>query len=394
MREEVLSNLITNILPFWEIYSPDPSGGFYGTILNDGTPVADAEKGLVLNARILWAFSSAYRSFEVENYRQLADRAQKYLIDHFIDPEYGGVYWSVTSNGEPADTNKQTYGIAFAIYGLSEHYRATGNENSLEHALDLYDILLKMAYDRKDGGYIDTFTRNWRLPGQVDYESLDPGPKTMNTQIHVLEAFTNLYRACPDNRIKKRLEDLVNLFCNEIINSETNHQRLFFTKDCHYPEEVNSYAHDIEISWLLYEAAQTIGDESLIDRTKQIAINLVETQLREAWTPEGYLLLEKSNGQPSSKIEWWPQAEAVVAFINAWQLTGDPAYAHAATTTWNWIRDNLVDHEYGEWYHSLDKNHMPITTRPKANMWKCPYHNSRMAFETITRIQWKEENKP
>jgi mannobiose 2-epimerase len=390
MREEVLSNLITNVLPFWEVYSPDPSGGFYGTLENDGAPVAGADKGLTLNARILWAFSSAYRAFEVENYRRLANRAQRYLIDHFIDHEYGGAYWSVTAAGEPADTGKQTYGLAFAIYGLSEHYRATGNKESLEQAIALYTVLQDQAYDAVNGGYIDSFTRDWQLPGRFGYDGKGIAPKTMNTHIHVLEAFVNLYRVWPDSQLKKQLKGLVDIFYDEIINPETCHERLFFTMEWNSLEETDSYGHDMEISWLLCEAAGTIGDEGLAERTKEMAVNLVNTQMREAWNPRGYLLYEKTNGKLSGKIEWWAQAEAVVAFINAWQLTGNSTYAAAAVATWNWIRENIVDHEYGEWYYSLDENHMPITARPKANMWKCPYHNSRMALETIARIRWHE----
>lgn len=390
MREEILSNLITNILPFWELYSPDPSGGFYGTILNDGTPVPDAEKGLVLNARILWTFSSAYRLFEVESYKQLADRAQGYLIDYFIDPEYGGAYWSVNAAGEPAETDKQTYGIAFAIYGLSEHYRATANKESLEQAITLYNTLQDKAYDPVNGGYIESFTRDWQLPGKFGYDGKGIAAKTMNTHLHVLEAFTNLYRVWPDEQAGKQLKDLVTIFYDKIINPETYHERLFLTMDWENLEEIDSYGHDIELSWLLYEAVEVLGDEALIERTKDMSVRLAETQMREGWNPEGYMYYEKAGGHVSQNIDWWPQAESVVGFVNAWQISGESEYADAAVTTWNWIKEHLVDHEYGEWYYGLDENLMPVTNRPKGSMWKCPYHNSRMGFEVINRIRWKE----
>ncbi|MDR1223349.1 MAG: AGE family epimerase/isomerase [Tannerella sp.] len=370
MREEVLSNLITNILPFWEVYSPDPSGGFYGAIANDGAPDADADKALALNARILWTFSSAYHTFEVESYKQLADRAQRYLIDYFIDPEYGGAYWSLTASGQPADTNKYTYAQAFAIYAFSEHYRATAHQESLEQAIALYTILQNQAYDPVNGGYIDSFTRNWQLSGHAS------AAKTMNTHIHLLEAFTNLYRVWPDKQLKEQLKGLLTLF---------------FTMEWNTPDETHACAHDMEASWLLCEAAGVTGDKDLIEKTKDMSVHLVETRMREAWNPQGYLSCEKTNGETGKTIEWWPQAEAVVAFINAWQLTGNSSYATAAATTWNWIKENLVDLEYGEWYYRLDENNLPITTLPKADMWKCPYHNSRMAFEALERIGWHNE---
>jgi mannobiose 2-epimerase len=390
MREEIVSNLITNILPFWEVYSLDPSGGFYGTIRNDGTPVPEAEKGLVLNARILWTFSSAYRAFEVENYKQIANRAQKYLLDRFIDPLYGGAYWSLNANGEPANADKQTYGLAFAIYGLSEHYRATGSNESLEQAIALYNALQEHAYDPVNGGYVESFTRDWQLPGRFGYDGTGIAPKTMNTHIHLLEAFTNLYRIWPDEQLKKQIKDLVTVFYDKIINPETGHERLFLTMEWNNIEDIDSYGHDIELSWLLYEAVETLNDEALIKRTEVMSVRLAETQMREGWNPAGYMSYEKANGLVSENIEWWPQAETVVGFVNAWQISGDPEYAAAAVTTWNWIKENLVDYEYGEWYYSLDENGMPITDRPKGSMWKCPYHNSRMGFEILERIRWNE----
>jgi mannobiose 2-epimerase len=390
VREEIMSDLLTNVLPFWEVYSPDPSGGFYGVLKNDGAPVAGAGKALALNARILWTFSAAYRAFEVENYKRLANRAQRYLTDHFADPEYGGVYWSVTAAGEPADTGKQTYGLALAIYGLSEHYRATRNPESLEQAIAFYTILQDHAYDAVNGGYIDSFTRHWQLPEHFGYNGKGTASKTTDTHIRLLEAFTNLYRVWPDSRLKKQLSDLADIFFDEIINPETCRAHLFFTMEWSSLEDSESCGHDMEISWLLCQAAAVIDDRALAERTKEMAVGMVDARMREGWNPGGYLLSGKTNGKMGRKIEWWPQAEAVTAFINAWQLTGRPAYAAAAATTWNWIRENVVDQEYGEWYYSLDKNHMPLTARPKANMWKSPCPNTRMALETIARIRWSE----
>jgi mannobiose 2-epimerase len=393
LREEVLSDLITNVLPFWENYSPDPSGGFYGAIANDGTPDVEADKGLVLNARILWTFSAAYRTFEVENYKKLADRAQRYLIDYFADPEYGGMYWSVNPYGIPVDTDKQTYGLAFAIYAFAEHYRATGDAVSLERAVNIYNTLEYYAYDAVNGGYIDSFSYDWLLPVRYGYDGRGNAPKTMNTHIHVLEALTNLYRVWADEQLRERLKGLAELFFDNIIDPETCHERLFFTMEWESLEEVDSYGHDMEISWLLCEAADVIGDKDLIERTNAMAICLVETQMQEGWTEEGYLLYEKTDGELSKTIEWWPQAEAVVAFINAWQLTGNGLYATAASTTWEWIKEYLIDREHGEWYYRLDENFMPVTTLPKASLWKCPYHTTRMALEAVERIHWGEEEK-
>ncbi|MDR1161228.1 MAG: AGE family epimerase/isomerase [Tannerellaceae bacterium] len=327
MREEIMNNLLTNILPFWEVYAPDPSGGFYGALQNDGAPLPGSPKSLLLNARILWAFSSAYRAFEVENYKQIADRAQEYLIHHFIDPQYGGVYWSLTPTGQPADTNKHTCALTATIYALAEHYRATAQEESRLQAIALYNTLQ---------------THNWH-----------PSGNTISTHTYLLEALANLYRIWPDEQLKEQLTALLH----------------------HFHTQPASCMHHTQIAWQLYEAATLIGDKALTDKTKKLSIALANAQLRKARTPA------KGNIP-----QWHPQAEAIITFINAWQLTGKAEYATAAIASWSWIKDYLVDHEYGEWYHSADENNLPITSLPKASIWKSPYHNTRMALETITRI--------
>ncbi|MDH6306374.1 mannose/cellobiose epimerase-like protein (N-acyl-D-glucosamine 2-epimerase family)/O-glycosyl hydrolase [Parabacteroides sp. PF5-5] len=387
MREEIVDDLQYNILPFWEKYAPDPSGGFYGTILHDGTPVADAEKGLVLNARILWTFSAAYRLFENENHKLLADRARKYLFDYFIDPDYGGAYWSVKADGSPGNTEKQTYGIAYAIYGLSEHYRATADTKSLEQAIALYRTLFQKAYDPVNKGYIESFTRNWSLPERFGYDGKGVAAKTMNTHLHVLEAFTSLYRVWPDAHLQEQLAELVNVFYDKIIDGKRYHQRLFLTMDWQNLEDIDSYGHDIELSWLLYEAVEVLKDKALIEKTKDMAVRLADVQLKEGWNKAGYMYYEKADGRLIEKIDWWPQAESVVAFVNAWQITNNPKYANAAKTTWKWIKENLIDHEYGEWYYGLNKEGQPDKRQPKVSMWRCPYHNSRMGFEMYERLK-------
>lgn len=382
---ETTQNLKNNILPFWEKYTPDPNGGFYGTVLNDGTAVPDAPKGGVLNARILWTFSRAYQLFGDENYKRLADRAQKYFLDYFIDPEFGGTYWSVKANGEPLDDNKQTYGIAFAIYGLAEHYRATGNKESLNQAIDLYNTLEKYAYDPVNGGYVESFLRDWKTPEHYGYDGKGIAVKTMNTHLHVLEAYTLLYKVWPDAGLEKQLRGLIDVFLNKIIDQQTWHQKLFLTKDWNNIEEIDSYGHDVELSWLFLEAVEALNDDPLTEQAKTIAIKLVDTQMKEGLNPDGSLQYERDDGQVRGGLEWWPQAESVVAFYNAWQITGNQKYLDASAKTWEWIKTNLVDNEYGEWYGGLDPYGKPDKKRPKANMWKCPYHNSRMAFELLER---------
>lgn len=378
LRDEIVLDLTENILPFWAKYSPDPSGGFYGTLLFDASPKPDAEKGGILNARLLWTFSTAYRMLKDENYKVLADRAQRYFIDYFIDKKYGGTFLSVKADGAPFDTQKMTYQNAFAIYGLSEHYRATGNKESLSAAVGIYKKMIRHAYDPVYGGFIELFSRDWK---EVDQAS----PKTMNTNLHILEALTNLYRVWKDPDLKKQLKRQVDVMSNKVLDQKTWHEHLYLTKDWQNQSDINSYGHDIEFSWLLVEAAEVLGDESMIENTKRMAVHIAEVQLDQGINSEGAMMYEKSGTRLNENLEWWPQTESIVGFLNAWQISGEKKYLGAATRLWNWIKKHMIDYEYGEWYSNIKLDGTPEKTRVKADQWRCPYHNSRMGFEIMTR---------
>jgi len=380
LKQEIVQDLTENILPFWANHSPDPSGGFYGTLNFDGTPKADAPKGGILNARLIWTFSTAYRILKDEQYLKLANRAQRYFLDHFIDPEYGGSFYTLNADGTPLDMKKDTYQNVFAIYGLSEHYRATGNQESLDAAIAIYQKLIEHAYDPVNGGFIESFTRDWQM---VDVES----PKTMNTNLHALEALTNLYRVWKDEDLKKHLREEIDVMMHKVLNQETWHEQLFFTMDWQNQKDIDSYGHDIEFSWLLVEAAEVLGDEEILKDAKRIAVNLATTQLEQGLAEDGGMRYEKDSGRVNADREWWPQAETVVGSLNAWQISGDKKFLDAAVSEWNWIKTNMIDREYGEWYSNVLPDGTPQKSRVKADQWRCPYHNSRMGFEVMTRFK-------
>ena len=386
LRDEVLKDLKENVLHFWEKYAVDPSGGFYGMILNDGTPRPDEAKGVVLNARILWTSSTAYRLFGDENYKHLANRAQRYLIDHFIDKQLGGVYWSLYADGTPLDTEKQTYGMAFAIYGLSEHFRATGSTESLMQSIDLYKVLETQVREFENDGYIESFTRNWQVPPKYGYDGTGLASKTMNTHIHLLEAYTSLYRVWRNEGLQKRLNTLINLVVDKIYNPETNHLKLFFNNQWESLEDIDSYGHDIETGWLLTEAAEVLEDKALLKRIEPIAVNLTDAALKEGRNEDGSLIYERHGADYQRTLSWWCQAETIVGCVNAWQISGNEHYLHAADKTWEWVKTRMIDKEHGEWFRSVTPEGMPDLKTPKASMWNCPYHNSRMGFELFLRL--------
>ena len=380
LKQEIVQDLTENILPFWANHAPDPSGGFYGTLNFDGTPKAGAMKGGILNARLVWTFSTAYRMLKNEQYLTLANRAQRYFIDHFIDKEYGGSFYTLNADGSPLDSHKDTYQNAFAIYGLSEHYRATGNKESLDAAIAIYNKLVEHAYDPVNGGFIESFTREWQM---INVES----PKTMNTNLHVLEALTNLYRVWKDDGLKKQLREEIDVMSHKVLNQNTWHEQLFFTMDWTNQKEIDSYGHDIEFSWLLVEAAEVLGDEEILKDTKRIAINLVDVQLEQGLAETGGMRYEKDGDKLNPNREWWPQAETVLGCLNAWQISGDPKYLDVAASEWEWIKTNMIDRQYGEWYSNVKPDGTAQKNRIKADQWRCPYHNSRMGFEVMRRLE-------
>lgn len=378
-----------NILPFWlEKMTDTENGGFWGRIDGEGVIHPSAEKGAVLNTRILWSFAAAYRVTGDVSYRDAAFRAKKYLLDHFYDEEFGGVYWTVTAEGQPGVTKKQIYALGFAVYGLSELYRATGDTESLEYAIRLFHTLEEYSFDRDKNGYFEAFTRDWKEIRDMRLSEKDANEKkTMNTHLHILEPYTNLYRVWKDEELKGKLSNLVELFLDRIIDSETGHLRLFFDEDWNSKCDVFSYGHDIEASWLLYEAADVLGDYALSDRVKQVLPAILGASA-EGLRADGSLVYEKEGraGEVDEERHWWVQAESVVGFLNAYQVLGDLKYADISRAAYRYIEEHLLDMESGEWYWSILPDGTVNRKEDKAGLWKCPYHNARMCLEVMERL--------
>jgi len=386
LRADTRSEVCGNILPFWLKAAPAPDGGFCGTIDATGRGIADSPRGAIMGARILWTFSSAYRIYGLPEYRVMADRMQKYLTDRFIDPRYGGIYWTVDADGNPQSDVKQTYAAAYAIYGLSEHFRATGSRPSLDAAIGIYRTLEEKVRDHDRGGYTEAFCRDYskREIRGVDGHS---GPsKTMNTHIHVLEAYTNLYRAWPDPTLAADIRALIDILGSKLYNPDSGHLILFCDDSWNEMEHTDSYGHDIETSWLLTEAAEILGDESLIAEVNSQALKMVDTALAEGMLPDGGMIYEKNSRHTDTHLSWWPQCETVIGCINAWQISGDSKYFRQAEKTWKLIKDKFVDTAHGGWHKNLHPDGTPYQGEPKGNIWNCPYHNSRVAFELNSRM--------
>ncbi|SDS23626.1 mannobiose 2-epimerase [Mucilaginibacter mallensis] len=384
-----LSHELSRILDYWIKYTIDEkNGGFVGRIDSEEHVVEGSPKGSVLNARILWSFSAAYNLDQNKDYLKYAERAYQYITNHFIDKEHGGVYWTVDYKGNPLDTKKQVYAIAFTIYALSEYYIASGNKEAKTLSVLFYHTLLKHSYDTVKTGYFEAFTHDWQPISDLRLSAKDANEKkTMNTHLHVMEAYTNLYRIWPDDGLKVQIITLINNFTDHIIDSETNHLVLFFDENWNRKSTTVSYGHDIEATWLLQEAAIVINDQPLIDKIKQLNIGITEATIKGLDTDGGlWYEYEPASNHLIKEKHWWPQAEAMIGFYNTWQITGDDNHLHLSKKNWEFVKGHILDTKNGEWVWGINDKGELMPDEDKVGLWKCPYHNSRACIEIISRI--------
>jgi len=387
-RKEMQQEL-ENILEYWMNFAIDTqNGGFVGKVDHDNKIHAEAPKGSVLNCRILWTFSAAYQLTKKEQYLKVAERAFYYLTEYLIDKVYGGIYWTVTHKGQPLDTKKQIYALSFAVYGLSEFYHVSKNEKALELAKDIYGAIVKYSYDEKNGGYIEALTRQWKEINDLRLSAKDANEKkSMNTHLHVLEAFVNLYRVSPNELLKAQVKELIQVFADHIISKQSNHLVLFFDDEWNQRSNIVSYGHDIEAAWLIQEAVETTKDQPLWNVIKHRLLALVQAAA-EGLDGDGGLWYEYDPSQNHliKQKHSWPQAEAMIGFFNAWQNTSDEKYLNQSLKSWEFVKKHIHDKDGGEWYWGVYEDYSPMKKEDKVGVWKCPYHNSRACIEIINRI--------
>ena len=384
---------LSDILEYWMQYSPDEkNGGFFGKIDQENKIAETALKGAVLNARILWSFSAAYNCTKDEKYLAVANRAFGYINTYFIDKEFGGVYWTVNYKGEPEDTKKQIYALSFLQYACSEYYQSTQLQAAKILAVDLYHLIEQYSFDTAQTGYLEAFTRQWQAIDDLRLSSKDANEKkTMNTHLHVLEAYTNLYRIWPNAALYKSIVLLIKNFTDHIINQQSGHLHLFFTEDWKVKGDIVSYGHDIEAAWLLLEAAEIIKDEKLITQLKTVAVKIAAATT-EGLDVDGGLWYEKEEGHLIKQKHWWPQAEAMVGFFTVWQITSLPTYLSYSLNSWQFVKNKIIDHTNGEWFWGVNENGEAMQGEDKVGLWKCPYHNTRACIELINRIERLKHN--
>jgi mannobiose 2-epimerase len=378
-----------SILRYWMDHAPDKiNGGFAGCISNENIVDTNAPKGAVLNGRILWAFSAAFNKFNDVAYLQTATLAFEYIRQYFFDKQYGGVFWTLDAKGNMLDPKKQIYAQAFCLYGLSEYYLASKDEEALQLAIALFEVIEQRSYDPVNKGYFEAFSRDWGEPDDLRLSAKDANEKkTMNTHLHIIEAYANLYKIFPQPALKNKIAGLLELFDVYFINKKTFHLKLFFDEAWKEKPDVISYGHDIEAAWLLQQCAENMQHEKWVKMYQQYAIRIAAAAA-EGLDKDGGMWYEFEPGHQTvvKQKHWWVQAEAMVGCMNAYQLTKDESYLRLSIDSWQFIKAHIIDRERGEWFWGVQEDNSIMAGEDKVGLWKCPYHNSRACLEIIQRI--------
>ncbi len=386
MKDEIREHLQKKILPFWENLKDDGQGGYFGYMDENLQLKKDADKGCILNSRILWTFSTAARVLKQDTLRPYADHAYAFL-EKYEDPVNGGVFWSATYDGKPADTTKHTYCQAFAVYGLAAYYRLTGNREALERALAIFRTIETKCRDRK--GYLEALKSDFTPESNEKLsENGIMASRTMNTLLHVMEAYTELYRAVPAEVVRKAGRSCLAQILHTVYNPQKRRLEVFYDDDYHSMLDMQSYGHDIEGSWLIWDAAETFLDQEELPSFRAMCLDLLESSTERAFTDHG-LHYEIVNGVVNTNRAWWPQAEAVLGFCFGWRMTGERCWLGRLKIQWDYILRVIVDPRVGgEWFNELKEDGTSLL-KPMVEEWKCPYHNGRMCLRLIeTDLPW------
>lgn len=386
MKDEIRDHLVSDIIPFWKGLRDDEYGGYYGYLSYDLKLDKKAEKGCILNSRIMWFFSNAYTLLKDKTLLDEADHGYAFLKDYCIDSENGGIYWSMNYDGTPLDTTKHTYNQAFCIYALSSYYEASGKEEALELAKQLFHMIEEKCTD--DQGYLEAFTRDFKPESNEKLsENGVLAEKTMNTLLHVFEAYTELYRVSKDTEVKERLEWIMDVFADKVYDPARKRQEVFFDKNYNSLIDLHSYGHDIETAWLIDRGVEVLGEEAYSRKMTPITKALTQNIYEVAF--DGHSLAnECEKGVVDTNRVWWVQAETIVGFLNGYEK--DPSkteYKEAAEAVWQFIKEHVIDPREGsEWFWLERQDGTPVEGKPIVEPWKCPYHNGRMCMEVIRRL--------
>lgn len=387
---------LDRICDWWTTHAPAPNGGFWGEIGDDGIAYPEAPRAIILNTRLLWFFSAAFEATGDAACGRLADQAYRIVHDHFLDPSTKTLVWMVSAEHAVVNARKQTYAQAFGIYALAAYARAKHSPAALARALSIFEQVQAHFIDPIHGGWLEALGPNLEPIDDVRLSARDQNsPKSMNTHLHVLEAYTALSETMsqlvPDHpqreTVRRALEDAFDTFNGHIVSTRKDHLNLFFGLDWMCQSRVRSFGHDIEASWLLYEAARALDAPRILDEAKQAALGLATGAL-EGLSEHGGLYEEVGRDGHLSRLHvWWVQAEALVGFLHAYDLDRNPRFLESALGVWAFIKAHQIDTQGGEWLELARIDDQTSKTGLMAGPWKCPYHTGRAMIETIRLCQ-------
>lgn len=383
LAEEVKNELVNHIIPFWNNLRDDEKGGFYGFMSHDLKLDKSAPKGVILHSRILWFYSNCYLTLKDEKCLENARHCYEFMTKYCVDRENGGVYWLMNADGTVNDSMKHTYCQAFFVYALASYYDASGDSGALKLAMEIFDTVEEKCTD--DVAYLEAMSADWKLiPNDALSENGLMADKTMNTTLHLLEAYTELYRVNKDERVLSRIKFLIGLFLDKIFYAEEDRLLVFFDRELNVIGDIHSYGHDIEATWLLDRACEVIGDKELTEKVSAMNKRIVANIAKLAYENNS-INNERENDKISRIRVWWVQAESVVGFLNGYQKYGIEKYREMSENIWGYIKAELIDkREGGEWLSQIEEDKRP-TLKPMVDPWKCPYHNGRMCLEVLKR---------
>lgn len=385
--KEFQEHLEKNLIPFWNRMEDKENGGFYGYADADGKPDKSSAKGCILNSRILWFYAASYQLLKKAELLEKAEHAYQFLTEHFYDSRYGGVFWSVRADGTPEDTTKHTYNQAFAIYALSVYYQASGKREVLNLAYDLYRVIESKCRDSE--GYFEAFGRDFSPASNEKLsENGVMAERTMNTLLHVLEAYTELYRADEFYAVGDSIRNILRIFKFRVYDADEEMCRVFFDKSYRSLIKLESYGHDIEASWLIDRACQVLDDKAYYAEMLPIIKQLADGAFKNGIDVQNQAMNnECENGIVNAKKVWWVQAESVTGFYNAYQKQPDRTeFLQISEHVWDYIKKYIIDKKTGEWIEDIAPDNSIKAGQALAHPWKCPYHNGRMCIEMIQRL--------
>lgn len=400
MAVEMKDHMLGTIIPFWRNLRDDEFGGYYGYLSYGLELDKQAFKGCILNSRITWFFSNVYllykngllsdedfsrHGYTAEDVKKEAMHGYDFLYNKCIDKENGGIFWSLTYDGKPDDTTKHTYNQAFCIYALSSYYDAFGDGKALDLAAKLINIIETKCTD--DLGYLEARTITFEPESNEKLsENGVMADKTMNTLLHVFEAYSEYYRVTRDEKVGKRLEWIMDTFAEKVYNPKLHRQEVFFDREYNVIIDLHSYGHDIETAWLMDRGVKILGKKEYEDKMFPITKDLTDNIYKIAF--DGHSLAnECEKGVVNEWRIWWVQAETVLGFLNgALADKTRSEYMDAAFAQWDFIKEYVWDKREGsEWFWEVKKDGTPDADQPIVEEWKCPYHNGRMCIEVIKR---------